>query len=57
MKNWRLGWRFNALEEPQYEIVVEKVGATQTYPGIFKYKISYNLSLIGFCSSRFWYFS
>ena len=31
---WRIGWRFNAHDAPQYEVAVEKVGATKTYPGM-----------------------
>ncbi|CAF1034217.1 unnamed protein product [Rotaria magnacalcarata] len=34
VKKWRLGWRFNAADAPQYEVAVEKVGATGTYPGL-----------------------
>ncbi|CAM4823264.1 unnamed protein product [Rotaria magnacalcarata] len=34
IKNWRLGWRFNAQEAPQYEVIIEKVGTNQSYPGL-----------------------
>lgn len=34
VKKWRIGWQFNAATAPQYEVVVEKVGATGTYPGL-----------------------
>ncbi|CAF4982614.1 unnamed protein product, partial [Rotaria socialis] len=34
VKKWRLGWRFNTADAPQYEVAVEKVGATGTYPGL-----------------------
>ena len=33
IKKWRIGWRFNAQDAPQYEVAVEKVGTTGTYPG------------------------
>ncbi|CAF0940658.1 unnamed protein product [Rotaria sordida] len=31
---WRMGWRFNAQDAPQFEVVVESVGAKETYPGL-----------------------
>ncbi|CAF1431772.1 unnamed protein product, partial [Adineta ricciae] len=34
IKNWRIGWRFNAQDAPQYEVAVESVGATTAYPGL-----------------------
>ena len=34
IKKWRIGWRFNAVDAPQYEVAVEKVGTTGTYPGL-----------------------
>ncbi|CAF1402787.1 unnamed protein product, partial [Rotaria sordida] len=34
IKKWRVGWRFNAQDAPQYEVAVEKVGTTGTYPGL-----------------------
>ncbi|CAF1498906.1 unnamed protein product [Rotaria sp. Silwood1] len=34
VKKWRIGWRFNTPDAPQYEVVVEKVGTTGTYPGL-----------------------
>lgn len=33
VKKWRIGWQFNAAKAPQYEVVVEKVGASGSYPG------------------------
>ena len=34
IKKWRIGWRFDAPDAPQYEVGVEKVGPTGTYPGM-----------------------
>ncbi|CAF3221829.1 unnamed protein product [Rotaria sp. Silwood2] len=34
VKKWRIGWRFNTPDAPHYEVAVEKVGATGTYPGV-----------------------
>ncbi|UJR15532.1 hypothetical protein I4U23_002471 [Adineta vaga] len=34
IKKWRIGWRYNAQDAPQYEVAVEKVGTTGTYPGL-----------------------
>ncbi|UJR31139.1 hypothetical protein I4U23_018646 [Adineta vaga] len=34
IKKWRIGWRFNAQDAPQYEVAVESVGATTAYPGL-----------------------
>ncbi|CAF1233028.1 unnamed protein product [Adineta steineri] len=34
IKKYRVGWRFNAQDAPQYEVAVEKVGVTGTYPGL-----------------------
>ncbi len=44
IKKWRIGWRFNAQDAPQYEVAVEKVGANGTYPG----KSNRNISSIKF---------
>ncbi|CAF0806671.1 unnamed protein product [Adineta ricciae] len=34
IKKWRIGWRYNAQDAPQYEVGVEKIGVTGTYPGL-----------------------
>ena len=34
IQKWRIGWRFNAPDAPHYEVAVEKVGTTGTYPGL-----------------------
>ena len=40
IKKWRIGWRFNMPDAPQYEVISEKVGASEAYPGINRTKTS-----------------
>ncbi|CAF0741101.1 unnamed protein product [Adineta steineri] len=34
IKKWRIGWRFDAKDAPQYEVAVQSIGATTAYPGL-----------------------